>query len=345
LTWAARSIELLEHRNQRHEGAEVGELAAALMVLADFHSQLAAHAAAEPLLRRAIAIFPPSTDERGTVTTLAAVRLGNTQRLRGSYQDAETTLRAALDNAYSNPVDDLELRAAAHNALGIVLKDTAHYQEAEEQYAAALCRCPDTVLGLRADILHNQAGLVYAQGRFDDAEALARQALEMREQTDGWGSTAAAADAAVLGAVLAALGRGDEAESLFHRCLVTWSTRYGTDHYEVAVALHNLGMLHHRRGDLSRAMHLMRAALNIKRRDLGPAHPEVAAVINNLGVLHAQRGQVGEARQCYGEALALLTQTLGHAHPTTAQCRHNASQLAAGITPGTDLAPSTHLTP
>src|SRR4051794_29409179 len=91
MTWAARSIELLEHRNQRHAGAEVGELAAALMVLADFHSQLAAHAAAEPLLRRAIALFPPSTDGRGTVTTLAAVRLGNTQRLRGSYQDAETT--------------------------------------------------------------------------------------------------------------------------------------------------------------------------------------------------------------------------------------------------------------
>ena len=137
-----------------------------------------------------------------------------------------------------------------------------------------------------------------------------------------------AADVAVLGAALAALGRDDEAEELFHHCLSTWTTRFGSDHYEVAVALHNLGMLHQRRKDMNTASECLHAALNIKQRLLGTTHPDVGVILNNIGVLHEHQGRVEAARRHYDRSLAILGMALGPAHPATTRCRDNLEKLS-----------------
>lgn len=326
LASAARTVELLE-RHHSHRHGNVGELAAAAIVLADFHVALAAPAAAESILRRAEAL-PTLASAHPEAALRVILLLGNVLRLQGRYGESLRTLRCALDRATGEPPAGPQAIAAAYNAVGIVLKDTARYSEADEHYALALHHCPPGPSDLRADVLHNLSGLAYARGRFADAERSARHAVAVRRQIGHHESTALAADLAVLGAALAASGHDDDAEELFRHCLSTWTTRFGGDHYEVAVALHNLGMLHQRRKDVDAASDCLHAALRIKQRRLGTAHAEVGVILNNIGVLHENQGRVDVARRHFDRSLSILDVALGSTHPATVRCRHNLEKLS-----------------
>jgi len=273
--------------------ADRRELAGALLTLGDFQFQLARYAEAEAVYRRVVDALgggPPAE------CVDALVRLGHSQRRQGRFEVAEATFRAAL-------LVDAD-SGVARNGLGVVYKDAGRFGEAAEQYAAALAGSGVDV-ALRADVCHNLAGLEHAQGRFAEAVGPAGEALALREQVHGPQSTEVAADAAVLGAVLAGLGDLDGAEALVRRAYGLWTRRFGPDHYEAAVCLHNLAAIQFRRGEFGAASNTLREALRIKRRTLGPTHYELAAVLNNLGVVSERRGDVEAAAEYYAEALSV----------------------------------------
>jgi tetratricopeptide (TPR) repeat protein len=335
----ARAVALFAERRDRFPASQPGELVAALLTLARFHTELAAHAAAERLLRQAVGLLS-NEPERVTVgATLIDVltRLGNGQRLQGDYAEAEATLREAaalVDVGRLGP----EWLGAVHNVLGMVCKDTGRYGESAEHYARALALSSAADPGTRANVYHNLAGLAHVQGRFTEAEAPARQALALRAQASEPHSTEVAADIAVLGAVLTGLQRYDDAEMLFRRALGMWSRRFGPHHYEVAVNLHSLAVLHQQRGEPERALHDFQEALQIKKSTLGPGHFEVGAILNNLAALHADQGRTDEAVHCYFAALAILDRTLGEEHPSTVCCRDSQRRLQAQLTIHDELA-------
>jgi hypothetical protein len=91
---------------------------------------------------------------------------------------------------------------------------------------------------LVAAVLHNLAGLAHVEGRFAAAEAPARAALALHERLDGPGSSTAAADTAVLGAVLPGMGRFEESEAALVRAMTIWLRHAGPGHHEVAGCLH-----------------------------------------------------------------------------------------------------------
>jgi tetratricopeptide (TPR) repeat protein len=336
---AGRAVALFEEY-QGFGWSHTGEWINALVTLASFHSELASHAAAERLHGQALALLT-SAPHRSTVHSpgLLAdvlVRLGNGQRLQGDYANAELTLRRAVDVADTHGPDQT-LTVAAHNALGITCKDTGRYTEAASHYATALALSAN--VSMRADTYHNLAGLAHAQNRFTEAEAPARQALELREQACGPDSTALAADSAVLGAVLAGLTRYDEAETCFRRAIDIWTRRYGPVHYEIAVNLHNLAAVHQHRGDHAQALHDFQKALRIKSGVLGAGHPEVAVILNNLGVLHAEQGRTDDANCCYAAAFPILERALGAQHPNTVRCRDNWRRLPLRRVPSAGTSP------
>ena len=256
-----RALAALERAVARYPyGAE---RARAVRTLGDFHFELARYGEAEAVLRRAL-------DEGSTD---ALVPLAHSQRRQGRFDAAEATLQEAPRTG------------AVCNALGVVYKETGRFAEAAEQYAAALAASSVDV-ELHADICHNLAGLAYAQGRFAEAVAPAREALALRERVR---PTEVAADVAVLGAVLVGVDELDEAEALLRRAYGMWTRRFGPDHYEAAVCLHNLGVLQYRRGDHAGAADTLRQALRIKQAVLGPAHYEIAALLDNLAVVKRRR--------------------------------------------------------
>jgi tetratricopeptide (TPR) repeat protein len=192
------------------------ELAVALTTLGDFQFGRGDLAGAAETFRRA--------GPRGVLA------LGNCLRLLGRFDEAAEVLAAAT------------LDASAHNALGVLCKDTGRFAEAAAHYAVAL-RDP----ALRAVVHHNLAGLAYARGEYADALVSARTALALHARQHGPGSAEVAADVALLGAVLLELDRFDDAEAALRRAHSLWLLLGGPQHHEVDACRHALGVLQARR--------------------------------------------------------------------------------------------------
>jgi tetratricopeptide (TPR) repeat protein len=162
-----------------------------------------------------------------------------------------------------------------------------------------------------ANSLHNLAGLLDAQGKYDEAEPLYRQSLAIRRK--------------VCAIHLAASSRD-------HFCKVL-----GEEHPDVAASLNNLAGLLYAQGKYDEAVPLYQQSLAIMRkvcavhltassRDhsckvLGEEHPAVATSLNNLAVLLWKTGRSEEANVAGRQALAIATRALGPSHRATQQYR------------------------
>jgi tetratricopeptide (TPR) repeat protein len=327
---AVRALDLLPPS----EGDDLNNVADRLSILeslAQFASDLAQHEEAQHRCDDALAILKHVKSGAGQVewTVALLVQKGNSQRLSARYDESELTLTNAL--ALSERMADSPLlRVSPLNALGILAKDRARYEDAESYYNEALELFSEHVgrdAPELAGIYHNLAGLAHVQGNFSQAEEPARQAIRLRERASPPDSAGLAADRSVLGAVLAGLERFDEAEVNLSEALELWRTRYGGRHYEVAVQLHNLAAIQQAQKNYASAEASLGEALTIKREILGESHPEIAALLNNLATVYSDQDRLREAKESYDHAIEIFLQTLGSEHPSTIACIQNRSKL------------------
>src|SRR5215510_3335319 len=100
-----------------------------------------------------------------------------------NYAAAEASLRRALSLAESRlDTDDLQT-AWALNALGMLAKYTARFDEGHDNYLRALAIAVRSGAGdplLVADLYHNLGGLEHAREAFAAGEPFARRGLEIR---------------------------------------------------------------------------------------------------------------------------------------------------------------------
>ena len=248
-----------------------------------------------------------------------------------AYPAAEAQLRAALALAESRLGEgDLDT-ARVLNALGMLGKYTARFDEARRLYLRALSiaeRAGGDPL-LEADVYHNLGGLEHARGAFAAGEPYARRAVAIRTGILGPDHSAVAADEAALAALVDAQGRYDEAEALYVKAIGVFQREPGPPPLELAVSLNNLAAIEQARGRLRRAEGLYRRALALKERRWGGGHPDVAVTLNNLAVLCRKQGRRAEAARLYERALAIFTRALGADHPQARACRANYERLLA----------------
>ena len=147
--------------------------------------------------------------------------------------------------------------------------------------------------------LHALAALVWAQGAYEQAAALAGRSLALHQATGDTAGTAAALQ--LLGVIASDRADYVEAESRAEACLALY--RQLGDAWGSATALHNLGAVAHQRGDYARAAALYEACLGLKRT-LGDLSG-VAVTLNNLGDALAQQDQLERGAQLLEESLAL----------------------------------------
>jgi tetratricopeptide (TPR) repeat protein len=146
-----------------------------------------------------------------------------------------------------------------------------------------------------ASALHNLAGLLYTQGKYDEAEPLCQQSLAIRRRVCAIHLVASSRD---------------------HSCKVL-----GEEHPDVAASLNNLAELLNAQGKYDDAEPLYRQSLAIDRKVsalmsgclfhrtscqvYGDEHPEVATNLNNLAALLAAQGKYDEAEPLYQQSLAI----------------------------------------
>ena len=194
----------------------------------------------------------------------------------------------------------------------------------------------------------NLALLCCDQGKYDQAEPLYLQAMDIYEKAWGTEHPEVATALDNLAQLYSAQGKYEQAEPLYQLALAIAEKGVGTEHTSTATIVDNLANLYRSQGKYEQAEPLYLRALTIRENVLGTEHPETAITLNNLhpgDLLHAQqqgsapaqafaRADVAALQAHADESLTLIDNSGDDAY----QADFLAQQKLLGPGPGTLLA-------
>uniref|UniRef100_A0A914EHC1 Kinesin light chain n=1 Tax=Acrobeloides nanus TaxID=290746 RepID=A0A914EHC1_9BILA len=178
---------------------------------------------------------------------------------------------------------------------------------------------------LRLRTLHNLVIQYAAQGRYEVAVPLCKQALEDLEKNSGHNHPDVATMLNILALVYRDQNKYKEAANLLNEALAIREKCLGEDHPAVAATLNNLAVLYGKRGKYKEAEPLCKRALEIREKVLGQDHPDVAKQLNNLALLCQNQGKYDEVEKYYKRALEIYESKLGPDDPNVAKTKNNLS--------------------
>ncbi len=172
--------------------------------------------------------------------------------------------------------------------------------------SAAAAQCQVAVALLRTE-----------QARYDEAERLAREALEVLRQRRPAGHPEVLRALLALAHVLEERGRYDEAIPLLEQADAASraTAEVSAERLEI---LNGLANNHFYAGRYERAEALSRAGGAVARQLYGARHPAVAESLVNLGAIRHQQGRYADAETFYREALSITEAWFGPDHPHVA---------------------------
>jgi tetratricopeptide (TPR) repeat protein/predicted Ser/Thr protein kinase len=135
----------------------------------------------------------------------------------------------------------------------------------------------------RADLAHNLALSAWNSGRADEALALCREGLSIREQRLGVQHHEVGNSLGLLGILLSERGDYAGGADAHLRALEVYRAALGAHHPYVADSLDNLGVVRQHQGRVTDALRLHEEALALRERLLGRDHPDVGTSLNNVG--------------------------------------------------------------
>ena len=154
------------------------------------------------------------------------------------------------------------------------------YAAAESMYIQALALVtsdPKTEEAEIAEIWTGLAEVLTLQGRFDDAEPLLQQSLDVRRRSYGSTHLLTAESLEDVGLNLFDQGRLADAEPLLRDAIATQRRVLGDSlHPQLSDALNNLASVLHARGQYEEATQLFEESLKMSRVLLGDVHPTIA---------------------------------------------------------------------
>ncbi|QYK49434.1 MAG: serine/threonine protein kinase [Phycisphaeraceae bacterium] len=226
-------------------------------------------------------------------------QLAETMNTLGLYNDAEPTLRTAL-----------ELRRETFG----------------ENH-------PDTLQSL-----HALGSLLSTLGRNDEAVEILKDAHARRAALFGRDHQLTLRTGTSLGGAYRRLGNLDEAHRVWSETLRSQRIVLGDDHPDTLRTLNNVGIVLAMQNRPEDAEACWRELLERRRRTLGEDHPEYRSAMSNLGVLLQDQGKFSEARELMEHALASDRRTYGdtHKHTLVAIAQLASLLIASGDLPGAE---------
>lgn len=314
-----RSDELLRRAlEQRRSLLPAGspEIADSAHRLALLDYDLSLYDDSEALLREALAIRETTVGPDSRAAAIELRWLGAVLVGLSRFEEAEAFSLRALSIFEQQLGPDDPLTARAMVTLGTIYRRQERFEEAipflEKAVAIERREASDpTALG-RA--LYN-LGIVYAQvGRYDDAEAVYKDGIDVWTRAYGEAHSEVAKMELALATLYRRQRRSTEAEAGLLRALDISVKALGPDHPNVAFAANNLGSvyLEMERYDLADANY--RRAQEIFEKSYGPKHPNVSMVLANRGQLAWGAGRWQEAEVLLRQALAIDQETSGPEH-------------------------------
>ena len=295
-----------------------------------------------------------SFGENDPVLPRALTNLGLVLHTAGRPGEAEPLYRRALeivrqpgkaedpDEGATHAVAKEEIReevAVAAGNLAMVLRDLGRYADSEPLMLEALqiqerAWGPDD--GRLAGTLDRLAGIYRAWDRPEQAEALLKRSLGLRERDGSAPAVYEGLDA--LADLYLGWGKYSAAEALYIRLLKLAEHAHGPESLEAATVLTALGRVHLALGKAAKAEPFSKKALAIREKALGPHHPEVAGSLNNLAYVCQTLGKFAAAEPMYKRSLALVEQALVPDHPNVAVCLENYASVLLKLRKKTEAA-------
>ncbi len=267
--------------------------------------------------------------DRPAVQARLMTVMGKAQANLGRLDVATTILEEALRiRAAELGTPPLDL-AATQRALGEVLWQTGQDEAAENLFRTAVTTLPPDSANRseRSKILNALGNALQRQGRFADAEAAYREALELGEAVSGPDDAELASLVSNVATAVAAQSRRDEADSLFQRAIALARSGVAVDHPRVAALLGARANLKAAQGQLDASIRLHEEGLGILRANLPTPHPRTASALNNLAAAHQRRGDLVAAESLFTEALAMQAALPGDRRRPVAETMFNLAQV------------------
>jgi predicted ATPase/class 3 adenylate cyclase len=244
-----------------------------------------------------------------------AAALGDYWDGRCLWAEGRERLLASLSHDDRSPA-----RARALLADGWLANEQGLYDHAADRAreAAALAEPRDSIT--QAQARHLQAWVAYYRDETDEAEAAAKEALDLLPHTTHLGSTLRLQR--LLSAIAAEHGNLEEARDRYETIL--GSTREHADQLNLIQALDNLGNTERMLGNYDRAGELLAEAV-----ELGRANNDrnvLAHALGNLAHVERMRGHTATARRLADESVE-IRRSLGARHGL-AMALHARAQVA-----------------
>jgi serine/threonine-protein kinase len=314
------------HRIARELGGQPDVQAAVMDAIGEVDLGLGRYDAAEPLLRRSLALRRQTFGSRSLEVAESLEHMAALQVERTRLDEAETLLREALairrqrqGGSHLAVARTLNLLGETLVSQGVTPKDAAEI-EAYHREALAIARRvegPEGLTGL--DTLLALADLRRAQGDYAGAERLLREGLAIERKVLGEDDPRFWRDQSRLADILFNAGKFKESEAVFRHCLRVQRKLLGREHPDVATSLTGLAAALQLQTRYAEAEALNRELLELTRSQYGPMHWRVAEALCNLASSLVGQTRRNEAIPLYEAALDIRRRTLGANHWQVAQ--------------------------
>lgn len=310
-----------EAEEARQEAEEVSRFMVSLFKVADPGEALGNTITAREILDTGAARVRTGLQDQPLTRARLLDAIGQTYYRLGLYRKARTLLEEALAirRVRLGPSPDT---ASTLRNLAVVYQ--ALNEEAEPLFLEAR-EILERTLGDHPDLaatLNNFGTFCASQGRLDEAEAMLRKALRIRETVLGPDHPDVAVTLNNVAGVEMMRGRFDTAEALLRRGLAIREAALPPDHPDLAANLQSLAVMYGKQDRYAEAEPLHRRSLAIWRKTLGPEHPRMGLVLTNLALACGNIGKEEEAEALYRQAIDLRTRVLGPDHPQLALSLH-----------------------
>jgi serine/threonine protein kinase/Tfp pilus assembly protein PilF len=343
---AIQAARLAEERRradqQRQNTEEVLSFLIGVFQVADPFNGEGSTATAKSLLDEGARRLDQDLDRQPEVRARLRETLGSIYLSLGSYDQAETLLRQALEQTeqLAGPAQD-ELRVAAIlTRLATVHLFRGEHALAEPLYARALdirqrLLPPDHID--MAEALHNLATCYYFQEQWDRASPLYERALAISRGRTPEDRLATAFIISALAGVYRHQKALARAEPLYREALEIYQAEFGDEHPDVAFGWNNLAQVYMDMGDYARAAPLLERAVQVAEKLQGPEHPQLATILDNYGLALHRQGDLAEAEQLYLRALRILEDSMGRDHPELCDTLGKLLELYTGANRASDV--------
>lgn len=249
-----------------------------------------------------------------------AMRLGQTERIRGDYDNAEAGLRRsiAIFEKISGKQDPREAHALGY--LGQVYWGRNDLIKAE-QYQQEAIEIFRNVLGMDHPLL---AGAImqnstYRVGRGDFTAALSmlQSARAIADKTLGPDDITTIGIAHNLGNLYLEQGDYERAEEPTEWALNAVEKKFGTNSFMLIAPLQNLGSIARNKKQYPRALELLGRAEAISEKEIGPQKPDTASLLINIGNVYRDEKELDKAVEYFQRALNILELAAGPYHSLT----------------------------